>query len=95
VRRLGTSRVVRRPDFVRLSATGREGVVARAGPIYQQFAVCLHATALTDQRPQPDNKETAAATWFDPEATNQLSMHRAIRLRLDHALNEPNRPYFD
>jgi 8-oxo-dGTP pyrophosphatase MutT (NUDIX family) len=65
------------------------------GPIYQQFAVCFHATALTDQRPQPDNKETAAASWFDPEATNQLSMHRAIRLRLDHALNEPNKTDFD
>lgn len=71
-------------------------VIAYAnGPIYQQFAVCFHATASTDQQPQPDNKETAAATWFDPEATDQLRMHRAIRRRLAHALNEPDKTHFD
>jgi hypothetical protein len=60
------------------------------GPIYQQFAVFFDATSLTDQRPQPDNQETAAATWFDPEAATQLSM-RAIRLRLDHVSTNPTR----
>ena len=62
--------------------------------IYQQFAVCFHAfTPARDAR--PDQDETSNAGWFDPEQTQQLVMHPAMRQRLTHALLEHARPHYD
>jgi ADP-ribose pyrophosphatase YjhB (NUDIX family) len=62
--------------------------------IYQQFAVCFHATTLAGEV-QPDHDETSAAAWFDPEQATQLGMHPAMRQRLTDALAEPHRAHFD
>jgi 8-oxo-dGTP pyrophosphatase MutT (NUDIX family) len=73
----------------------RQVIAYSGGQVYQQLAVCFHATALPDQRPRPDNDETAAAGWFNPETTDQLRMHPPVRQRLAHALYEPDKTHFD
>ena len=88
---------------VTIRVTGLAGVYSDPGHvlaypheegIYQQFAVCFHATTAACD-PQPDHDETTAATWFDPQQTTELSMHPAMRQRLTNALVQPHQPYFD
>ena len=88
---------------VAITVTGLAGVYSdpghvlaypHAAGVYQQFAVCFHATS-TAGNAQPDLEETTAATWFDPEQTSQLSMHPAMRQRLTNALAQPHQAYFD
>ncbi len=62
--------------------------------IYQQLAVCFHAVT-SAQEAQPDEDETSAAAWFDPERATQLMMHPAVRQRLADALDESHRAHFD
>jgi hypothetical protein len=59
---------------------------------YQQLAVCFHALAATRDA-QPDHEETTDAAWFDPEHTEQLTTHPAMRQRLTNALAEPHRAH--
>jgi 8-oxo-dGTP pyrophosphatase MutT (NUDIX family) len=86
-----------------IKVTGLAGVYSDPGHvlaypredgIYQQFAVCFHAFTPAGDA-QPDQEETTAAAWFDPELTTQLAMHPAMRQRLINALVEPNRAHFD
>jgi len=65
-----------------------------SGEIRQQFAVCFHAWA-ADRDIHPDLLETSAAGWFDPREARRLAMHPTMRLRLDHALTEPERVHYD
>jgi 8-oxo-dGTP pyrophosphatase MutT (NUDIX family) len=62
--------------------------------IYQQLAVCFHAVT-PDTDAQPDQDETSAAAWFDPEQAMQLVMHPAMRQRFTNALAQPHRAHFD
>lgn len=88
---------------VTIELTGLAGVYSDPGHVlaypagegvFQQFAVCFHA--LTPARnAQPDQDETIAATWFDPEQATQLAMHPAMHRRLTDALTEPSRAHFD
>jgi 8-oxo-dGTP pyrophosphatase MutT (NUDIX family) len=88
---------------VTIKITGVTGVYSDPGHVlvyphdegvYQQFAVCFHAvTPVCDA--QPDQDETSAAAWFDPEQTTQLLMRPAMRQRLTDALAEPHRVHFD
>jgi mutator protein MutT len=64
------------------------------GEVRQQFAVCFHARVI-DGEPRPDHDETIAAEWYDYDETRRLTMHPAMRLRLEHALTDPGRVHFD
>jgi mutator protein MutT len=82
----GLAGVYSDPDHVLAYPHGEE--------IYQQFAVCFHAvTSACDA--QPDQDETSAAAWFEPQQVTQLVMHPAMRRRLTNALAEPHRAHFD
>jgi 8-oxo-dGTP pyrophosphatase MutT (NUDIX family) len=88
---------------VTIKVTGLSGVYSDPGHvlayphgngIYQQFAVCFHAfTPARDA--QPDQDETSAAAWFNPEQAKQLVMHPAMRQRLTNALVELDRAHFE
>ena len=67
------------------------------GSIHQQLALCFHAVpASTDaEPPRPDGTETDAANWCDPAAIADLTMHPAVRLRLDNALAAPHRTHYE
>jgi 8-oxo-dGTP pyrophosphatase MutT (NUDIX family) len=62
--------------------------------IYQQFAVCFHAVTSAGDA-QPDQDETSAAAWFEPQQATRLVMHPAMRQRLTNAVAEPHRAHFD
>jgi ADP-ribose pyrophosphatase YjhB (NUDIX family) len=62
--------------------------------VYQQFTVCFHAIS-TAGHAEPDDQETTAAAWFEPEQAVLLSMHPAMRQRLTDALTEPHQAHFD
>lgn len=88
---------------VAITVTGLAGVYSDPGHvlaypngegIYQQLAVCFHAVAPV-HAVQPDQDETSAAAWFDPEHLTQLGMHPAMRRRVSDALAEPHRAHFD
>jgi mutator protein MutT len=64
------------------------------GAVYQQLAVCFHATPVGDQRPRPDGVETRAAAWFAPDLVARLSIHPAMRRRIRDALTRPNATHF-
>jgi ADP-ribose pyrophosphatase YjhB (NUDIX family) len=65
--------------------------------IHQQLALCFHAVpTLTDgDKARPDNVETDAAAWFSTTEIADLTMHPAMRLRIDTVLREPRQSYFD
>jgi ADP-ribose pyrophosphatase YjhB (NUDIX family) len=66
--------------------------------IHQQLAICFHAvpTANTPaQHPRPDGIETSAAAWFSTTAARELTMHPAMRLRINDAVSTPQRPHVD
>ena len=57
--------------------------------IRQPFAVCFHATALPGV-PRPDLVEVSDARWWPVAEVDVLPMQPAVRLRLHHALTEPD-----
>jgi 8-oxo-dGTP pyrophosphatase MutT (NUDIX family) len=66
------------------------------GSIHQQLALCFHALpADPDEPPRPDGIETDAARWCDPADAAGMTMHPAMRLRLDNAVAEPDRTHYD
>jgi 8-oxo-dGTP pyrophosphatase MutT (NUDIX family) len=65
------------------------------GGVYQQLAICFHASPVDGQRPRPDCVETHAAAWFAPERVAGLSIHPAMRRRIRDALTEPNTTHFN
>jgi ADP-ribose pyrophosphatase YjhB (NUDIX family) len=96
-------REVREEAGVAIRVTGVAGVYSdpahvlvypQEEAIYQQFAVCFHAVSTAGDA-QPDDQETTAAAWFEPEQAAELSMHPAMRQRLTHALTEPHQAHFD
>jgi ADP-ribose pyrophosphatase YjhB (NUDIX family) len=97
------AREVAEETDVAIEITGLAGVYSdpghvlaypHGGGVYQQLAVCFHALA-PDTDARPDQDETSAAAWFDPEQATQLMMHPAMRQRLIDALTEPDRAHFD
>ena len=57
--------------------------------IHQQLALCFHAVpaAPTDaDQHRPDHDETDAAAWFSTGDIDNLKIHPAMLLRIDHAL---------
>jgi hypothetical protein len=44
---------------------------------------------------RPDGAETVDVMWAYPDALAALAMHPAVRRRVDNALSEPSRAYFE
>ena len=65
------------------------------GSIHQQLALCFHAVPVDGVAPRPDGIETDGAAWYDPAVTAGLTMHPAMRLRLQDAVTTPERTHFD
>jgi 8-oxo-dGTP pyrophosphatase MutT (NUDIX family) len=88
---------------VTIKVTGLAGVYSDPGHVlayphergvYQQIAVCFHAFS-PNHETHPDQAETTAAAWFDPEHATQLAIHPAMRQRLTNALAQPDQAHFD
>jgi len=67
------------------------------GSIHQQLALCFHAIPADDDRepPRPDGIETDAVSGRDPADIADLTMHPAMRLRLDNAVSAPRHTHYD
>lgn len=67
------------------------------GSIHQQLALCFHAVPAEPdgEHPRPDGIETDGASWCDLTAAVDLTMHPAMRLRLQDAVSAPDRTHFD
>lgn len=87
---------------VTIEITGIAGVysdpshvlVDPGGAVHQQLALCFHAvpTDADGVRPGPDGIETDAAAWFALPDIDGLTIHAAMRLRIDNALRSPRQP---
>ena len=67
------------------------------GSIHQQLALCFHAVPANTggEPPRPDGIETDAANWCDPTDIAGLTMHPAMRLRLDNAITARRHTHYD
>jgi mutator protein MutT len=66
------------------------------GSIHQQLALCFHAVpAEPGEPPRPDGIETDAVRWCDAADAAALTMHPAMRLRLDNAVTAPDHTHYD
>jgi hypothetical protein len=59
------------------------------GEARQQFAVCFHALPV-DGQPQADHEETCEAAWVDLARLDRLPIHPSMRIRIAHAISEPD-----
>ena len=90
-------REVEEETRVQITVTGLAGaytdpghvIVYTSGEVRQQFALCLHATPVTGE-PLSDHTETINAAWFDNANLDDLPIHPSMRLRLAHALRQPD-----
>jgi mutator protein MutT len=66
--------------------------------VHQQLALCFYARptpAATTTQPRPDDDETDAAAWFTITDIDDLKIHPAMRLRIDHALRQSPTATYD
>ena len=100
------AREVAEESGIILEVTGIAGVYSDpthvledpGGITHQQLAICFHAAparSVDGQQPRPDGIETDAAGWFDVGEITELKTHPAMRLRIDNALREPERAFFE
>jgi 8-oxo-dGTP pyrophosphatase MutT (NUDIX family) len=76
-------------------------LVYRDEGVRQQVAICFHARpaptpagpAVPDGR--PDNVETVAVMWADPQRIPSLQVHPAVRQRLSDTIGNPHLAHFD
>ncbi|WP_329788691.1 NUDIX domain-containing protein [Lentzea sp. DG1S-22] len=62
------------------------------GEIRQEFSICFRARAVSgDLRTSAESKEVL---WVDLDQLGGLDIHPSIRLRIDHALEKREHPYF-
>jgi len=62
------------------------------GEARHQFAVCFHALPV-DGQSQADHDQTCEAAWIAPDDLDVLPIHPSMRLRIVHALTEPDTPH--
>lgn len=67
------------------------------GSVHQQLALCFHAVParIDSGSPRPDGIETDSAGWCDPADVADLTMHPAMRLRLENAVTAPHHTHYD
>jgi 8-oxo-dGTP pyrophosphatase MutT (NUDIX family) len=81
---------------VLIAVTGVSGVytdpghimVYATGEVRQQYAVCVHAVAISGD-PRPDHDEMMNVAWMLIEDIPRLPIHPSMRLRIDHAIEDP------
>lgn len=81
-----------------ISVAGLSGVytdpghvmVYQTGEVRQQFALCLHAVAVSGS-PRPDGDEMIEAAWIDADDIERLPIHPSVWLRIEHAIAHPDR----
>ncbi len=99
-------REVHEESGVRIAITGLSGVYSDPthilldpdGITHQQLALCFHAEPATPDdadEPRPDGTETSAAGWYAPAVLTGMTMHPAMRLRVEDALATPAHARFD
>ena len=99
-------REVAEESGIAITLTGLAGIYSEPshvlvdpdGAIHQQLALCFHAVpAVPDEgsQPRPDGIETNAAAWCAPTTLADLTVHPAMRLRIDNALRAPRQPHFE
>jgi 8-oxo-dGTP pyrophosphatase MutT (NUDIX family) len=67
------------------------------GSVHQQLALCFHAVPddLDGEPPRPDGVETDVAAWCDLADIAGLTMHPAVRLRLNNAVTAPHHTHYE
>lgn len=61
------------------------------GEVRQEFSLSFHARPVGGQlRPSSESKRVH---WVDPSHLDELNIHRSMRLRIEHAINEPDTVY--
>ena len=61
------------------------------GEVRQEFSLCFHASPIGGEiRP---GSESRRVHWVSPEVINELTMDPSMRLRVEHAISDPDGPY--
>jgi 8-oxo-dGTP pyrophosphatase MutT (NUDIX family) len=61
------------------------------GEVRQEFSICFHARPTGgDLR---SGSESKSVEWVDPAALDSLRIHPSMRLRIDHGLEQREKPY--
>ena len=61
------------------------------GEVRQQFSICFSARPVGGSI--TTSTESRQVVWVDPAKLDDLDIHPSMRLRIDHALAELDRPY--
>lgn len=62
------------------------------GEVRQEFSICFFARGIGGKL--TTSNESKEVCWVHPTQINTLNIHPSIQLRLDHAINGINLPYF-
>lgn len=92
-------REVREETGLEVEVTGISGIYSDPahviayddGEVRQEFSLCFHARPTGGEiRP---GAESRRVHWISPEAVNKLTMDPSMRLRVKHAIIDPDRPH--
>ncbi len=61
------------------------------GEVRQEFSICLRARPLGGQR--TPSRESQRVHWLEPDRLDEPTIHRSVRLRIDHGLQHRRQPY--
>lgn len=81
-----------------IAVTGLSGVytdpghvmVYTSGEVRQQYAICVHAVPMSGE-PRPDHDEMINVAWIVLDDLADLPIHPSMRLRIEHAIDDPFR----
>lgn len=92
-------REIREETGLEVEVTGISGIYSDPahviayddGEVRQEFSLCFHA------RPTGGHlrasSESQRVHWVNPADVSDLRMHPSMRLRVEHAISAPHRPY--
>ncbi len=78
-------------DFIGVYSDPRHVIAYSNGEIRQQFALSFAASRIGGHLVESD--ETPTVRWVKQVDLDDLPIHPSIRLRIDHGINRPARPY--
>lgn len=92
-------REVREETGLEVEVTGISGIYSDPahviayddGEVRQEFSLCFHARSICGELRA--SSESRRVHWVSPEGITDLTMHPSMRLRVEHAVSEPNHPY--
>ncbi|MFE0022294.1 NUDIX hydrolase [Amycolatopsis sp. NPDC059021] len=62
------------------------------GEVRQEFSICFHARQIGGDLRK--SSESSEVIWIEAIALNDLQIHPSIRLRIEHATNQPTTVHF-